>query len=204
MRKDGIGRTAAEVEAFMAGRTGKSRVMLRALTAADQDEFVRLTRDSAGLHRPWMSLPATPADFQAYLGRFDHDTAQGLLVCLADTGAIAGTVFLNSIIRGRYQNASLAYAAFSPTAGQGYLSEGVGLVLGYAFGRLRLHRLDAQIQPGNQASLALVRRLGFRYEGHSPDLLFIDGAWQDHESWAITNTMYGPGPWPPHPTLPAR
>ena len=188
----------------MASQPGDpSRVTLRPLTAADQDEFLALAAASTGLHHPWMSLPVTPQEFQAYLGRFDHVTAVGLLICLRGTGAIVGVIHLNSIIRGRFQNGSLSYAAFAPGEGRGYMSEGLGLVLRYAFGQLRLHRLDAQIQPGNHASISLVRRLGFRHEGYSPELLFIDGAWRGHERWAITSDMIGivPGP---HPSLPAR
>lgn len=117
---------------------------------------------------------------------------------------IAGVVNINSIIRGRFQNGSLSYAAFAPAAGQGYMSEGLGLVLRYAFEQLRLHRLEAQIQPGNLASVRLVQRLGFRSEGYSPDLLFIDGAWRDHERWAITSSMAGLVPTDPHPSLPER
>ncbi|WP_248960988.1 GNAT family N-acetyltransferase [Sphaerisporangium perillae] len=202
---EGIARTAAEVEAFLSGSPeDSSRVTLRPLTGDDQDEFIELTRASADLHHPWMSLPTTPQEFHTFLGRFDHVTAQGLLICVRDTGVVAGMVNINSIIRGRYQNASLAYAAFAPSTGQGYMSEGLGLVVRYAFEQLRLHRLDAQIQPGNHASLKLVQRLGFRYEGYSPGLLFIDGTWEDHERWALINTMISDGPWPPHPTLPTR
>jgi len=189
----------------MAGQPGDpSRVRLRPLTAADQDEFLGLAAASTDLHHPWISLPATPQEFRAYLGRFDHVTAEGLLVCLRETGAIVGVIHINNIIRGRFQNGSLSYAAFAPGAGQGYMSEGLGLVLRHAFGRLRLHRLDAQIQPGNEASLRLVRRLGFRSEGYSPQLLFIDGAWRDHERWAITSDMTGIVPPGPHPGLPER
>jgi ribosomal-protein-alanine N-acetyltransferase len=189
----------------MAGQPGDpSRVTLRPLTAADQDEFLALAVASADLHHPWMSLPVTPQEFQAYLRRFDHVTAVGLLICLRETGAIVGVIHINSIIRGRFQNGSLSYAAFGPAAGHGYMSEGLGLVLRYAFERLRLHRLDAQIQPGNHASLRLVRRLGFRNEGYSPRLLFIDGAWRDHERWAITSDMTGIAPTGPHPSLPER
>jgi len=199
------GHAQAAVEAFLAGRPDdRSRVTLRLLSRADQEEFLGLVAASADLHHPWMSLPATPQEFWAYLTRFDHVTAEGLLVCLRRTGTMAGLVNINNIIRGRFQNGSLAYAAFAPTAGQGYMAEGLGLVLRYAFERLRLHRLEAQIQPGNHASIGLVRRLGFRHEGDSPGLLFIDGAWRDHERWAITSDMIDIIPTGPHPSLPAR
>jgi [ribosomal protein S5]-alanine N-acetyltransferase len=195
----------AAVEAFLATRVDDhSRVTLRLLTRADQDEFLGLAAASTGLHHPWMSLPATPQEFQAYLARFDHVTAESLLICLRAPGSIAGVVNINSIIRGRFQNGSLSYAAFAPTAGQGYMAEGLGLVLRYAFEKLRLHRLEAQIQPANHASIGLVQRLGFRREGYSPGLLFIDGAWRDHERWAITSDMTGIVPPGPHPSLPAR
>jgi ribosomal-protein-alanine N-acetyltransferase len=67
-----------------------------------------------------------------------------------------------------------------------------------------LHRLEASIQPANQASPRLVGRLGFRKEGYSPAMLFIDGDWRDHERWAITREMTDFPPVAPHPTRPAR
>ena len=188
----------------MASRPGDpGRVTLRLVTAADQREFLGLVAASAGLHHPWMALAATPQEFQDYLGRFDHVTAEGFLICLRETGAIAGVAHINSIIRGRFQCGSLGYAAFAPTAGQGYMAEGLGLVVRYAFEQLRLHRLEANIQPGNHASLKLIQRLGFRREGYSPELLFIDGAWRDHERWAITTTMTGTVA-EPHSSLPGH
>jgi ribosomal-protein-alanine N-acetyltransferase len=180
------------------------RVALRPIGLGDEEEFLRLTRISGDLYHPWISLPTTAEEFRALIARYEQPGEGCLLICLRETGAIVGLVYVNSIIRGRFQNASLAYAAFAPTAGQGYLTEGLGLVLEHAFGELRLHRLEAQIQPGNKASLGLVRRLGFRNEGYSPDLLFIDGAWRGHERWAITAEMAGIRPAQPHPTLPGH
>ncbi|MFI6083034.1 GNAT family N-acetyltransferase [Streptomyces sp. NPDC051217] len=175
-----------------------SRVELRPLTLADQDEFCTLVQASSELHQPWMRLAATAEEFQVWMRRFDDGTNRGYLVRVRETGAAAGMVNINSIIRGRYQGASLGYAAFAPSAGHGYMTEGLVATLRHAFTDLRLHRLEANIQPANKASLALVQRLGFRHEGNSPAYLYIDGSWRDHERWSIT----APDPWTPDPSLP--
>jgi ribosomal-protein-alanine N-acetyltransferase len=70
-------------------------------------------------------------------------------------------------------------------AGQGYMREAIELVLREAFLNLRLHRIEANIQPGNHASIALARGAGFSREGFSPRYLKIGGRWRDHERWAI-------------------
>jgi [ribosomal protein S5]-alanine N-acetyltransferase len=180
---------------------GPSRVTLRPAVGGDEGEFIELVRASAALHHPWMSLASTPEEFAAFLARGQQPGEGPMLVCLRSTGAIAGMINISSIIRGRFQSASLSYAAFAPTAGQGYLSEGLGLAIRHAFEELRLHRLEANIQPGNHASLRLVERAGFRREGYCPDMLFIDGAWRDHERWAITSSMAGIEV-DPHPSRP--
>jgi ribosomal-protein-alanine N-acetyltransferase len=65
------------------------------------------------------------------------------------------------------------------------MTEAVGLMLQYAFGHLKLHRIEANIQPENVASLKLVKRVGFVLEGYSRRYLKISGRWRDHERWAI-------------------
>ena len=188
----------------MTQNDGAARVSLRPLGPDDQDEYIARARASADLHHRWYSTPTTPEAFQAYLVRLSQPATEGFLVCLCDGGAMAGMITIDSIIRGRFQSASVSYAAFAGVAGKGYMSEGLALVLRYAFCELRLHRLEANIQPANQASLRLVGRLGFRREGYAPAMLFIDGAWRDHERWAITREMTDFPPVDPHPTLPTR
>jgi len=92
---------------------------------------------------------------------------------------------VSEIVRGAFRSAYLGYYAFAPHDGHGLMAEGLALVIRDAFRRLRLHRVEANIQPGNKASLRLVRRLGFRREGYSPRYLKIAGRWRDHERWAL-------------------
>ncbi|WNI28112.1 GNAT family protein [Streptomyces sp. ITFR-6] len=172
------------------------RTAIRAFTSADSDEFTACARESRELHRPWLFPPTDPDTYAAYATVLIEDPSKaGFLVCErhgdgggAD-GAVAGFININNIVIGGFRCGALGYGVFAHAAGRGLMAEGLGLVLRHAFGPLGLHRLEANIQPGNEASIALVRRAGFRLEGFSPDFLFIDGAWRDHERWAITAEM---------------
>ncbi|MFJ4870259.1 GNAT family N-acetyltransferase [Streptomyces sp. NPDC088757] len=172
------------------------RVGLRPFSHGDADEFTARARESRELHRPWLFPPCTPEAYAAYAGTLLGDPARaGFLVCeRAEGGRIAGFVTINNIVRGAFRSGALGYGAFAHAAGRGLLTEALGLVLDHAFGPLELHRLEANIQPGNAASRALVRRAGFRLEGFSPAMLFIDGAWRDHERWAVTAPATAPEP----------
>ena len=99
-------------------------------------------------------------------------------------------VNVSEIVRAALQSAYLGYYAFRPHTGQGFMTEGLALVVRHAFRRLGLHRLEANIQPENLASRRLVRRLGFRKEGFSPRYLKIAGRWRDHERWAIVRETW--------------
>lgn len=162
------------------------RTFLRRGHDRDAQEFVELIRASSDLHRPWSFPPTEPEDFRGLIGRARSDDFELLLLCRRGDGAILGFFNLSQIFRGPFMNAYLGYAIGQPYAGQGYMAEGIELVLRYAFETLGLHRLEANIQPSNAASIALAERAGFRLEGFSPRYLKIDGHWRDHERWAIT------------------
>ncbi len=168
------------------------RVAIRPLDAGDREAFTRGARENAEAHRPWLFPPATDADFDAYLARLAEPARAGFAICLRGTGELAGYATVNNIVHGAFRCGALGYAAF--LRGRGLVTEGVLLVVGYAFGPLGLHRLEANIQPGNAGSLALARRAGFRKEGLSPGFLHVDGAWRDHERWAITAETAAAGP----------
>lgn len=148
-------------------------------------DFLAAARRSRAFLRRWAAPPLTSHAFRAYVQRLNTRTHQGHFVVVRASGALAGVINLNEIVRGSFQSAYLGCYAFVPHAGRGYMSEALELVLRRAFGPLRLHRLEANIQPDNKASLALFRRQGFRREGYSPGYLKIAGRWRDHERWAL-------------------
>ncbi|MFE0098701.1 GNAT family N-acetyltransferase [Streptomyces sp. NPDC059009] len=166
------------------------RVGIRPFTYADGDEFTRRAEESQELHRPWLFPPRTAETYAAYAGALIENPAKaGFLLCEHDSGAIAGFVSINNIVAGAFRCGALGYGAFAHAAGRGMMAEGLGLVVRHAFGPLGLHRLEINVQPTNAASVALARRCGFRLEGFSPDFLYIDGSWRDHERWALTAEM---------------
>jgi len=167
------------------------KVFLRAPTRRDEAAFLDLVRRSRRLHRPWVSPPETPERFRAYLRRCRDADYRGLLVCRRADGAIVGLFNISQIVRGPLQSAYLGYWAGAPFAGSGHMAQGLALVLRHAFRKLRLHRLEANLQPGNARSRRLVKRAGFRREGFSPRYVKINGRWRDHERWAITVEDWG-------------
>ena len=162
-----------------------ARVEVRSPTPADRDEFIAAMRASRKLHRPWLQSPVTREAYDRLLVRVQDERYDPLLVCLRAGGAIVGYINVSEIVRGNFQSAYLGYGAVAAYAGHGYMSEGLELVLDRAFTDLRLHRLEANIQPGNAASIALVERAGFVREGFAERYLKIGGRWRDHEHWAI-------------------
>jgi ribosomal-protein-alanine N-acetyltransferase len=161
------------------------RITLEAPSTRRRDEFLTAVARSRALHRPWASPPSSSKAFAQYLARSRKPTHAGYWV-RTESDELAGVINLSEIVRGSFRSAYLGYYAFVPYHGCGYMTLGLQAVIRRAFRVLRLHRLEANIQPANVASRRLVRRLGFRREGLSPRYLKIAGRWRDHERWALT------------------
>jgi ribosomal-protein-alanine N-acetyltransferase len=166
------------------------RVLLRAPRKSDRDEFIKLNRSSSRLHRNLVSPPRTHDEYDAFLARSRRPNAVCFLICRLVDGAIVGAINLSEIVRGGFQSAYLGYYVGAAFARQGFMTEALQLMLKYSFNELKLHRLEANIQPANVASVALVKRSGFIREGFSRDYLKICGQWRDHERWAITADLW--------------
>ncbi len=154
-------------------------------TKDQAEEFVAMTVGSRNFHEPWVYPATDERRYRAYLDRLERGAAFGFLVYRNDDTTLAGVININDIVMGGFRCGSLGYYGNAMFAGRGYMTEGLALVLDHAFTALELHRLEANVQPGNAASLGLIARLGFRKEGFSPSFLKIGGVWRDHERWAI-------------------
>jgi ribosomal-protein-alanine N-acetyltransferase len=166
------------------------RIVLRAPTLEDEEEFTTRMRRSRRYHGGWISMPTTHEAYTAYVERNAQENAAMFIACRREDGAIVGFFNISQIVRGPLQGAFLGYGGVGDFAGQGYMTEGLHALLATAFGRLKLHRLEANIQPGNTASIALAARCGFEREGFSPRYLKIGGRWRDHERWAIRSESW--------------
>ncbi len=171
--------------------SGRSDVRIRRIEAADEEAFVSAARRSRSLHKPWASAPCDAKAFASYLERFVPPSHYGFVVCLHPFGELVGAVNLTNVVRGAFMSGYLGYFAFAGHEGRGYMRQGLQQVVRHAFRSLRLHRLEANIQPGNGRSIELVRSLGFRKEGFSPGYLKIRGQWRDHERWAVVRPGQG-------------
>jgi ribosomal-protein-alanine N-acetyltransferase len=167
-------------------------VFLRAPQMADYSEWVALREASRDFLTPWE--PTWPADdltrasFRRRMKRYSEDQRSDLaypfFIFRKSDGVLVGGLTLANVRRGCAQAGSLGYWMGAAYAGKGHMTAAVAAVLPFAFGTLRLHRVEAACIPANIASIRLLEKTGFRREGFARQYLCIDGIWQDHLLYA--------------------
>ena len=163
-------------------------VALRSPQMSDWGEWAALREASRDFLTPWE--PTWPADdltrasFRRRIRRYSedqrNDLAYAYFIFRKDDDAVLGGLTLANIRRGCAQAASLGYWIGAAYARQGYMTAAVTAIVPFAFGTLKLHRIEAACIPANVASVRLLEKTGFRREGFARQYLCIDGVWQDH------------------------
>lgn len=161
------------------------KISLSTVCRKDADDLIKANIKSRSYHAPWVQPFITREGFDSWFDEQISGANIGFVVRDLDTGGIVGITHLSQIFMRGFQNAYLGYYGMTGFSGRGLMTEGVRLTVQTAFNDVGLHRLEANIQPENMKSIALVRRLGFRNEGFSPRYLRIKGEWRDHERWAL-------------------
>jgi ribosomal-protein-alanine N-acetyltransferase len=163
-------------------------IKLQRVRRADAADLIAANIANVEFHAPWVTAPQDQAAFDVWFAGQITGPNVSLVARMAN-GQLVGVFNISGIIMGAFHCGFLGYHGYRETARQGRMAVALGQLVLHAFDELDLHRLEANIQPGNERSIALVRRAGFRKEGYSPAYLRINGEWRDHERWAITSNV---------------
>ncbi len=174
-------------------RLDGDRVMLRPPERGDWEEWAGLRSESRRFLTPWepswapdsLSRGAFRRRLQRYAIDWRTDQGYSFFLYRLDDGALVGGIGLSNVRRGVAETGSLGYWVGERHARQRYMSQGLQLILGFAFQRLKLHRVEAACLPHNAPSRSLLLKSGFREEGYAREYLCIDGRWQDHMLFAL-------------------
>ena len=101
------------------------------------------------------------------------------------SGALIGTMYLELRSADPDRTAEIGWLLSPKARGQGYATEAAQLLLDLCFGEMGLHRVQAELDPRNEASVALCTRLGMRHEGHFVEHMWLKGEWTDTGHYAI-------------------
>lgn len=168
------------------------KVVLERPSRRRAEDVLKAVRRSRRLHANLVTPPATRTGYDNYLQYAERDDQAHFFVAIPESNELAGVINIGVIVRGFSHSAPMSHYAFTPHAGQGYMRAGLVQAINYAVRNLKLHRLEANIQPENARSIRLVQGLGFRCEAYSPKYLKISGRWRDHERWAILTAKWRP------------
>lgn len=108
-------------------------------------------------------------------------------------GEVVGQLSVSEVSGGALQSSQIGYWVSQRFAGRGIVPTAVALAIDYLFSGVGLHRVEICIRPENAASLRVVEKLGLRYEGRRQAYIHIDGAWCDHDCFAVTREEAGAG-----------
>lgn len=170
-------------------------VTLRPPKRSDAGPWSRSRNSNAAWLAPWEPTSNqswrernSPAEFRRTLSRMRSAARVGsmlpFMVCYGDE--LVGQMSVSNVIRGALRSCSVGYWIDYRVAGRGIAPTGLALVIDHCLTEVRLHRVEVNIRPENQASLRVVEKLGLRREGYHERFLDIDGAWRDHVTYAIT------------------
>ncbi len=183
------------------------RLLLRPFTGSDAPALLAVSLANRGFMRPWeprrddagFTLAATEQSIQEQQRQWSEDLGYSFGVWDRTASTLIGRVTLSRVTRRAFQNCGVGYWLDMTHNGRGYMTEAVRLVVGYAFGELGFHRVEAGTLLHNVGSIRVLEKTGFRREGLALRYLQINGRWQDHYLWAITSEE-----WPAAGTLPSE
>jgi ribosomal-protein-alanine N-acetyltransferase len=129
------------------------------------------------------------AEFRKFLKKNEDFVKRGVIYHFAafekKTGRLIGMVLIALPVRFNVQSARLSYGIFNNYWKHGFAKELVMASAEFAFRKLKLHRLEAEIQPHNIASISVAKAVGFQYEGMRRAAVYFNKRWNDHVVYSL-------------------
>lgn len=176
------------------------RLLLRLPQHGDYQAWYGLRKTSRDFLKPfeprWTEADLARSVFTARVKRARQEAEDGsdysflIFTTAGGKETLVGGVTLSNIRRRAAQFGNLGYWMGRQFAGQGMMTEAVGITLPFVFDSLDLHRLHAAFLPGNAASRRVLEKNGFIEEGFAAGYLQIDGRWEDHVLFGLTRERY--------------
>lgn len=170
-----------------------ARLTLRPMTMMDATDLFAVFSDPAVVRywsaEPWTSIAFAESAIARALDAYRDQSEVRFGIELAETGALIGTVNLHHFFP-QNRRCELGYALGSPYWGKGYATEALEVALDYGFHELRLNRVEADIDPRNGASAAVLERMGFRKEGYMPERWFVHGQMADTVNYGLLRSYW--------------
>ncbi len=167
-------------------------VVLRPLRHRDARRWRAVRSANAEWLGPWEAThpdeSSVPPSFGQMVRRFGREARAGRMLPFAVDldGELVGQLTVSGITWGSLRSAHAGYWVDRRVAGRGVIPTALAMATDHCFFSLGLHRIEVNIRPENAASLRVAEKLGFRHEGLRHRYLHIDGAWRDHETFALT------------------
>ena len=165
-------------------------VSIRLVRPRDARVLQQLLLDNRSWLRRWEATsPDGPVSFDMRLSirrlLQQHRDGAGVPYVMEYDGTVTGQLNVWGIARGSLASATIGYWIAEEFAGRNVTPISVALATDICFRDLNLHRVEICIRPENRASLRVVEKLGFRYEGYRRRYIHIDGDWRDHYAFAL-------------------
>jgi ribosomal-protein-serine acetyltransferase len=137
---------------------------------------------------PWVPFNAEPEASQRYADAsaldWDHGRACRFAIREKRSRSLYGVVGLE-VFAHLHQSVELGYWLRRDVTGHGFMTEASRALVSWAFARLNVHRVRVAAATDNHRSLAVIRRLGFRFEGIAREAERCNGRWLDHAVFAL-------------------
>jgi ribosomal-protein-alanine N-acetyltransferase len=166
-------------------------VKLRIAKMRDSKPLEKLILGNRSWLRPWEATnPGAPNSFdvrsqlRGLIRQLDDES--GMPFVIEVQGVVQGQLNVANILYGSVSSAVIGYWVSPEVAGRGVAPKSVALVTDYLMNQVGLHRVEIDVRPENTASLRVIEKLGFRYEGIKQRYIHINGDWRDHYIFALT------------------